>query len=1480
MSQLKKKSSLCFFTGLTCFTWASSFCFSLPSVPVAQSGTVQVEYPNSHTMVIKPSNDAILQYEDFYVGSGEEVRFIQKTSSSVQHRVIGGNSSQILGSIHSSGKVVLINANGISFGSDSKVHAGSLILSTLDMMDPSHFALRSEGNSSIALKGSLRSEGSIVLLAPHIRNLGSIEAYNVLLGAGKHIALDGANLSVSGSLKEGLIEQLGNIKATTVSMKLPLDTKLIVERDETHQLVIEENGIVTFGSVSQIKAQKLHVEASQISIQGSIDSTNALDKGGGIHLFGKDISLEGSRIDVSGLLGGGEVLIGGEFQGKGKAPYASKIIMDESSEIYANSKENGNGGLVVLWSQDQTLFDGHIESQGGVLGGDGGLVETSSQGNLDVRKGTVNTLATNGQTGEWLLDPTYIDIVSGDYFDYGYGEVCPTNTVFMASLGTDKFKNLSTDVTVQVWEGITIYDSINVTGSNGGKPPNVTFKTCQGGYVSVGDPSHCDKNVNITTNGGSLKIDNVSLFYLQCQSTTITTNGGDIDLANIGQMNTCYSTPPALIIEAKSGTVTFSTAMTALNPSWPYLQGSITVNSAGLVKTAGLFINGALKMKDIPIQVLAGGSGVINTNEHDITIGNIDAASGASSSLSIIAGLSNTITIGAVGSANPLASFSIPSDGASSVSLSNVTTKGAISILSPATFSSSSMLTSNGGTISLGSAITSGTVTADGDIDFAVNSTINGTFKAGKSISFTDSLILGGTSKLTASDGITIGAQISSNGSPNYDLTLDAGSSPISIGGGISNIHSFTIKNAGSVSLFDIGTIGGPISITSPTVTKAPGTINSQGGDVTFSGTILPRDNDIGGSLVIYAVGAINLQGLGDSTHYFGDISLTGSAITLGSNINASGTVAIANTSLLMIPTGTMTVGGFTQTGTGTVSLATSIVSTGLISFEGALTIIGATTLQGSKGISIPSSITPNSVDCNLTLNAGSNPMTIKSLGSTAMPFGALSITASMLDLGGDVYSSSSIKIDSPITISTSTKITSADAIGLTLTKPVTVAAGSLAPTLTLNATSSGPIDVNSLGSDEAPLGAISLIGNHVYLSGDIASSASVGISGPVTILAPVTLTGDRGISLDQDLVSGADPFDLGLIASNGTVSIKNLGTDLVPLGSIAIASTGSIETGNLISAGNITITNTGLLTISSGSVSLSGNFTQNGTGAVSLGTSIETQGSISFTGALTITADTTLQGFTGITITSSISPQSNTPNLILDAGTTPLTVTFLSSETNSFGSVTVSASSLILGGDVYASSSIKINPSIAISANTTLDSLEGTGGIVLLKPVTAATGSVAPTLTLSAAGGAADVNSLGSSDAPLGAVSLKGSSVFFSGNVTSTGLLNITGPIYLLNDESISLTGDAGIALDNDLVPNAGSCDLIMQSTGIVTTQNLGSSSYPLNDVFLTASSIQLQGTITAKSLEINCETCSSGICPPGTYTTCPSLSSEKQSR
>ena len=526
------------------------------------------------------------------------------------------------------------------------------------------------------------------------------------------------------------------------------------------------------------------------------------------------------------------------------------------------------------------------------------------------------------------------------------------------------------------------------------------------------------------------------------------------------------------------------------------------------------------------------------------------------------------------------------------------------------------------------------------------------------------------------------------------------------------------------------------------------GTISSSGGNITVGGTISPIDSNSGGNLIINATaptnGTISVQGMGDESHFFGTISLTGGAITLSqdSSIFASKTISFS----------------------GDLSLGGSISTSGALNFSGTMSIIGNTTLQGSSGITISSSITPSSASPSLTLNAGNNPLTISSLGSSANPFGALNIKALSIALGGDLYSSSSIKIDSPITISKDTKINSAGVDGLILTKPVTVANGSGAPALTLNATSAGAVDVNTLGTDTSPLGTVSLSGNHVYLSGNIASSASVAISGPVMLFVSSTLRGDTGITLDQDLSPNAGSVDLSLKASNGTISVKNLGTDTSPLNNISIVSAGPIEPGNVICNGgvelsgttitlgsNITassyvkITNTDLLTISSGTLNLTGDFTQSGTGAVSLAASIVASGSISFAGALTISGSTTLKGSKGVVISGSISPQSNTPNLTLDAGTTPLTVNFLSSQTNSFGSVTVSASNLILEGDVYASSAIKINPPITISANTTLNSLQGTGGITLLKAVTAAAGSGAPTLDLYATGGAVDVHSLGS---------------------------------------------------------------------------------------------------------------------------------------
>ena len=51
--------------------------------------------------------------------------------------------------------------------------------------------------------------------------------------------------------------------------------------------------------------------------------------------------------------------------------------MEEGATINADATVSGNGGKVVLWSNDVTWFDGQISVKGGSQGGNGGFVETS-----------------------------------------------------------------------------------------------------------------------------------------------------------------------------------------------------------------------------------------------------------------------------------------------------------------------------------------------------------------------------------------------------------------------------------------------------------------------------------------------------------------------------------------------------------------------------------------------------------------------------------------------------------------------------------------------------------------------------------------------------------------------------------------------------------------------------------------------------------------------------------------------------------------------------------------------------------------------------------------------------------------------------------------------------------------------------------------------------------------------------------------------
>jgi hypothetical protein len=115
-------------------------------------------------------------------------------------------------------------------------------------------------------------------------------------------------------------------------------------------------------------------------VSGQIDVSNPTGTGGQITLLGKHVGLMGAaRLDANGQTGGGTVLVGGDYQGKNPDVRNSKrVYMSEDAAITASALESGNGGKVILWSDEITRFYGHVEARG-AADGLGGFAEISGR---------------------------------------------------------------------------------------------------------------------------------------------------------------------------------------------------------------------------------------------------------------------------------------------------------------------------------------------------------------------------------------------------------------------------------------------------------------------------------------------------------------------------------------------------------------------------------------------------------------------------------------------------------------------------------------------------------------------------------------------------------------------------------------------------------------------------------------------------------------------------------------------------------------------------------------------------------------------------------------------------------------------------------------------------------------------------------------------------------------------------------------------
>ena len=150
-----------------------------------------------------------------------------------------------------------------------------------------------------------------------------------------------------------------------------------------------------------------------VSVTGTLEAKGieAGTKGGTIHALGKNVGFFGNAIlDASGQAGGGEIRIGGGWQGGEGLSEAQNTFLGRDAIVRADALHKGDGGSIVMWAQGGTRAHGTISVRGGAEDGDGGRVETSGLNGLEVTRAP-DLSAPKGKGGLWLLDPHNLTVV-------------------------------------------------------------------------------------------------------------------------------------------------------------------------------------------------------------------------------------------------------------------------------------------------------------------------------------------------------------------------------------------------------------------------------------------------------------------------------------------------------------------------------------------------------------------------------------------------------------------------------------------------------------------------------------------------------------------------------------------------------------------------------------------------------------------------------------------------------------------------------------------------------------------------------------------------------------------------------------------------------------------------------------------------------------------------------------------------------------
>ena len=604
-------------TGRVCTLFLGVFALSTAAQAGPEDGRIvngsgSISQSGTHTDIRQNSDFLATHWGSFNIAAHESVQAHQPRSTSrLLIRVDGGAATNIAGSYTSNGITILENRNGVQFSRGAIVNVGGLLAtsSRISGVGGNHWQLDGVGGAVVNHGQIVAGAGGAILAAVKVQNTGDIisKGGDVSLGAGSAFTVDFA-----GSMVGFEVSQAASGASITNSGKIEAQGGVVALSAQEAQAV--RTNVVSVGGV--VKATRIERRGGVVYLSGG---TQGIAEVSGAVSASDKIQTTGEYVVVKegAVLRAPEILVGGDFQGKGNVPTAKRTLVERGALLDAGAE-----GRVIVWSDDVTWFNGNITAPGG-------FAEVSGKQTL----ASVNLAGI--AVGELLLDPEDIIIAASGTGDAVTDSIAANAEGMTLTLNVDSINDFTGALSLAASNTIMVNVAIN--------KPTGNLTLIAGGSLTV-NGVNIDNGANTLTltagSGGTGSIAPCSFCVLTASTVNITQT---------------FTFPVGALLTFVADTLNLTTMSVSAQPvrDWMTLgnralsltsDGAITINSdvdtgtgaLNLTSTGGIVLGGDITLSAASvgltgaINASAAGHSFTVTASGDITLNsNINLGQGA-----------------------------------------------------------------------------------------------------------------------------------------------------------------------------------------------------------------------------------------------------------------------------------------------------------------------------------------------------------------------------------------------------------------------------------------------------------------------------------------------------------------------------------------------------------------------------------------------------------------------------------------------------------------------------------------------------------------------------------------------------------------------------------------------------------------------------------------------------------------------------------